>query len=339
MSDVKLAGKTKTADVCVLLATYNGEKFIAQQINSIFKQQNVHAAIILRDDGSSDATLDVVTELAKEFSSFSVTIKKNSTSTTGHVSNFSALCDLARNYDGSYFCFSDQDDVWHKDKLSKMKRRMLQLEAQYGSNTPILIHSDLRVVDEELTVIADSFVKFQGLPSPNEHDFPKFLYQNVVTGCTTFFNRALLELASPIPSEVLVHDWWFAQCAKLHGVLDYIDEPLIDYRQHGRNAIGAKSSEQQNSYLRKHIYLALMRFPKHLARSVRQAKALNALSAPKEVRQSAAKLNKVEQFSKLAELSISERLRWANIAINNPKALNERWYFKLAFFVVRWIKP
>jgi len=219
-----------------------------------------------------------------------------------------------------------------------LQAKMKELENIHGKNTPILIHSDLRVVDEQLNEIAPSFVKFQGLPDPRKHDFPKFLYQNVVTGCATFFNRALLEIATPIPEQAIVHDWWFAQCAKLFGVLVYIDEPLLDYRQHGENSIGARCHKEQNSFFKKHIYLAMLKFPQHLANSVVQAQALLTIARRNDILIDAKKMEMLEVFANLKFLSSKERIELANIAISNSKSLNECLYFKFAFFITKWIE-
>lgn len=319
----------------VLLASYNGAQYIKEQLRSILEQQNAKFDVIVSDDNSTDNTKAIVNEFVDQKEP--VRFYTNQSGSHGHKSNFNAACCKGIETQSQYFCFSDQDDVWHVDKLNKMTQRMVELEQKYGANTPILIHSDLRVVDESLREIAPSFVKYQGLPNPRQHDFPKFYFQNVVTGCVTFFNRALLEVAAPIPQAVIVHDWWFAQCAKLFGVLDYIDEPLIDYRQHGENAIGAKSHKVQTSYFKKHIYQALFRFPRHLSKAIEQVKALSALTESQEMNQ-AYKDCRVAEFANLRKLPLRKRLAWANIAINNPNAILETCYFKFAFFIVKWVK-
>ena len=328
----------KNNSIAVLLATYNGDKFLGQQLDSIFNQDFEQVHLIARDDGSFDKTLSILKQY-KTIHSNRLSIINNNLGKSGHCANFSALCEIALTKKDNYFCFSDQDDVWQLHKLSTLKSKMDELEKIHGKDTPILIHSDLRVVDEKLIEVAPSFITFQGLPEPDSHDFPKFLYQNVVTGCTTMFNRALLEIAGPIPPEAIVHDWWFAQCAKLFGVLAYVGEPLIDYRQHGKNAIGANSYQEQTSYFKKHIYKSMIYFPKHLAKSIKQTQALSDIIHSTQVSVCHKNKKMIDEFSNFNHLPAEQRKKWANIAITNPNSFIEKCYFTFAFFVSKWIKP
>ncbi len=324
--------------IAILLATYNGEQYVEEQLVSILENREANCCIFLRDDGSTDETPRIISNIAKTYPG-QVSFVNNESYINGHLGNFSALAEYALSLDNEYFAFSDQDDVWHSRKLEKMQARMNELECAHGKSTPILIHSDLRVVNEELNEIAQSFVEFQGLPDPAEHDFPKFFYQNVVTGCTTFFNRALLEIATPIPNEAIVHDWWFAQCAKMFGVLEFINEPLIDYRQHGENSIGAKCHKDQSSYFKKYIYQALFRFPRHLSSSIEQAKALGNLVRDRKLTVESEKKAMLTEFANIKQLNAYKRISWASIAVENRSSLVERCYFKFAFFIVKWVKP
>jgi len=138
-----------------------------------------------------------------------------------------------------YIMLSDQDDVWLPTKVEKSLNALKELEQRFPNVTPLLVHTDLKVVDESLISIADSFWMYAGL---NCHytSLNRLLVQNVITGCTIIFNRALAEIATPIPNEALMHDHWLGLVASALGHIGVLEEATILYRQHGRNIIGAK---------------------------------------------------------------------------------------------------
>jgi hypothetical protein len=135
--------------------------------------------------------------------------------------------------------FCDQDDTWFVDKLEKQITAMLAAESEQSDCMALLIHSDLEVVSEQNTVIARSLISYQGLEI-ERNSFPNLAISNLVTGCTTLINEALAEKALPIPENAIMHDWWLALVATAFGRLVYLDVPLVHYRQHGNNTIGAK---------------------------------------------------------------------------------------------------
>ncbi|RHW74889.1 glycosyltransferase family 2 protein [Colwellia sp. RSH04] len=317
------------------MASYNGEKYIEQQIKSILLQKNIVPYLIIRDDGSSDTTVKKISLMKELFNSERIELIVNRTSSKGHVRNFSALCQLSKRSEGEYFCFSDQDDVWLDSKLEKLTERMKFIEDKHGKTTPILIHSDLTVVDERLNLISPSFINFQGIPDPTTHEFPTFCLQNVATGCTMMFNRALLDISSPIPDTVLVHDWWFAQCAKLFGVLEFYDEPLIKYRQHSHNSIGALSHKEQRSFFKSHIYKAFINYTNHLESAIKQAESLvNLAENSNEVSFSEESYKHILKFSKLKDVSVINRYRYAKDYFND-KGILERLFMCLAFIRIK----
>jgi hypothetical protein len=167
-------------------------------------------------------------------------------------------------------CFCDQDDVWVKEKLELQLERYLQIEG--CDSKPVLVHSDLEVVDQNLDNVADSFIAYQGLEIERNR-FPHLVVSNLVTGCTALFNEALLDAALPVPKNAVMHDWWFAMTATAFGELVFIPSPLVRYRQHGRNTIGAKQRENSEATGRDLVrrFLSLER-NKHLVDVARQAK-------------------------------------------------------------------
>ncbi|MER3556040.1 MAG: glycosyltransferase family 2 protein, partial [Meiothermus sp.] len=130
--------------------------------------------------------------------------------------------------------------VWLKEKLELSLKRMQELEAAHGKATPLLVHTDLKVVDRNLAALSNSFWQHQNLNPKAGERWNRLLVQNVVTGCTTIINRALREVAIPIPSAAIMHDWWLALVASLLGRVEFIDQPTVLYRQHSHNDTGAK---------------------------------------------------------------------------------------------------
>ncbi len=157
----------------------------------------------------------------------------------GAARNFARLLELAFEEGADYVFCCDQDDVWQPDKLSRVLERLRGCERAHAG--PCLVHHDLRVVDENLQVIEDSYWAMMKLQPADARDPQRLLSRNEVTGCALACNRELLEIALPIPPEAIMHDWWLALCAGWFGAIAPIPETLVEYRQHGANAIGAKS--------------------------------------------------------------------------------------------------
>jgi hypothetical protein len=134
--------------------------------------------------------------------------------------------------------FCDQDDVWDKNKVKLSIDQLLSLEEK-SPNTPILIYTDLIIVDEELNIIENSFFKYQNV-NPLKTDLNNLLVQNVATGCTITINKELLNLASPVPKNAIMHDWWLVLIAKTQGIIYYLPTATIKYRQHTNNSIGSQ---------------------------------------------------------------------------------------------------
>ena len=220
--------------VNILLSTYNRAEFILQQLETIFNQSYDDWRLLIRDDASNDGTH----RLLDDFSSSNtdrVKILRDDLGTLGAVGNFSRLLSVC---DSRYIMFCDQDDVWLPDKVKKTYETMLAAEKKFGTETPLLVHTDLCVVDRDLRMIAPSFCKYQHVNPRLGMYLNRVMPQNVVTGCTVMINRPLADIALPIPAEALMHDWWLALIAALFGQVVYLDEPTILYRQHGTNTVG-----------------------------------------------------------------------------------------------------
>ena len=221
--------------VTVLLATYNGGKYLEEQLNSLIKQTYTDFRIIIRDDGSSDNTAEIISRYSEVFAD-KIIVCPSTEPTHSAAGNFFKLIEM---YNDDYIMLADQDDHWLPEKIEKTFSAMKKAEENYGVDTPILVHTDLCVADEKLNIISNSFIKYQGL-SPENTELNRTLMQNSVTGCTVMFNRALQEKLFTLPQVTAMHDWWLALIASALGKIEYLNEPTILYRQHGNNEVGAK---------------------------------------------------------------------------------------------------
>ncbi len=215
----------------ILLSTYNGSKYLKEQLDSLLSQTYKDIEIIVRDDGSSDDTLDIL----KSYDIKLLETKQN----LGAMGSFVELLSYAvANSDSEYFMFCDQDDVWNSQKIEKTLEKMQGMEEKFG-DIPLLVHTDLEVVDEELNTINSSFMKYQNI-NPKKDKFHNLLIQNIITGCTVMINRKLAEKSLPMSKDVIMHDWWIGLVASKFGKIGYIDKATIKYRQHSKNTVGAK---------------------------------------------------------------------------------------------------
>lgn len=223
--------------VDILLATYNGEQFLSEQIESIKNQQFSDWRIIVHDDGSSDETLNLLENFKQVLDEKLIIITSDAKAGSAKA-NFSYLMNYST---APYVMFCDQDDVWLPNKISMTLERIKKVE-QINSGAPVLVHTDLKVVDKDLQLISESYMRFQRLEADWGQDIRTSIVQNTVTGCTAMFNSKLRELAIPVSSSVKMHDqWMLLVCLKNGGIMSFIDEPTILYRQHSNNAVGAGS--------------------------------------------------------------------------------------------------
>jgi len=226
--------KATTTDVSIALCTFNGALYLQEQLDSLLRQTPPPTELVLSDDGSSDASVNIVTEFARS-AGMKLVVAPTHTQ-LGVAQNFGLALSLCSR---QYVALSDQDDVWLPDKLATALAAMHDGEARYGTSCPLLVHSDLTVVSADLRPISSSFMRSEGLCNPSPHDaLTILLTQNFATGCTMLVNRPLLECALPIPKEAVVHDWWLALVAASCGHVLYVDQLTIMYRQHDSNAIG-----------------------------------------------------------------------------------------------------
>lgn len=239
MAEVRLddiSGK----EVAILLATYNGEKYIAQQIDSLLAQSYVDWTLYIHDDGSSDSTLDIVREYQSRHDNIVVL---DYPSQHGPKDNFLSLL---QRVEADYYFLCDQDDKWQDDKVEKELVAMIQREASSPSR-PVLVFSDLYVADGELNVISDSLWKMSGARPEFLTTFAESAATPFVTGCTMLLNRSARDMIQYPATYATMHDAWITMCVLREGGEAFpIFEPLIYYRQHGGNTLGASNLAKSN---------------------------------------------------------------------------------------------
>ena len=230
--------------VDVLLATYNGSRYLEAQLDSILAQTHQDFRVLVSDDGSSDGTLAILDRYRSRFGARLVLVPHPGAG-RGVIRNFENLM-AASLQDGmaGWVAFCDQDDVWLPHKVERTLAEMRRLEGDDGDTVPCVVHTDLTVVDEHLEVLGASFARHQRI-SPGDCSALTLLSINQVTGCAMMVNRALLKMALPLPSDTVMHGWW---CALIGGSgrRSFVDTPLILYRQHGANQLGAKNRSLVN---------------------------------------------------------------------------------------------
>lgn len=222
--------------ISIAMCTYNGEKFVLEQLESFVHQTVLPDEIVIFDDNSTDNTVDIVRKF-KDNAPFDVRIFCNSSS-VGVVHNFALAIEACN---GEYIFLSDQDDVWLPDKIEITMNKMLYIEANLGDEHPICVHTDLKVVNEELNIMSNSFFKYQGVYHlyKKREQIKVLPVQNFVVGCTVLINKAMKDAALPFPENVVMHDHWLSLIAACAGTLEFIDVPTINYRQHTSNTVGA----------------------------------------------------------------------------------------------------
>ena len=224
-----------TDNVAILLATYNGEKYIAEQLDSIIEQSCNDWELYIHDDGSHDLTCDIINKYATNYPNQIHII--DAAPRGSAKSNFLFLMSEV---DAPYYMFCDQDDVWKYDKLEVSLSALKSLESANGSSMPLLVFSDSTVVDSDLNTIHNSFLSYQRL-DPRRLRFSELIVHNVVPGNTVTFNHSLLEYALKYSDEdaIIMHDTWCALVATYFGKIAFVRQSTLLYRQHDSNALGA----------------------------------------------------------------------------------------------------
>lgn len=214
----------------IVMSTYNGEQFLAEQIDSIQQQTFKDWQLLIRDDGSSDQTPEIIKSFVAQDPRI-VFINEHDRENFGVIKNFFTLI---KHDKADYYFFSDQDDVWLEDKLETM----LAAARQYPDQLPLMVYTDLCVVDQNLQVMNQSMIRSQSHRANTE--LVQELTENTVTGGVAMINHALAERWRTLDN-IIMHDWYLAVLATAIGKLVYIDQPGELYRQHDNNVLGART--------------------------------------------------------------------------------------------------
>ena len=233
--------------VNILMSTYNGRQFLAEQIRSIQDQSYTDWTLFIRDDGSSDNTKEILKDFEHQDSRIHL-IDNDKSDNLGVIKSFHKLVNHDR---ADYYFFSDQDDVWLPNKLELSLK-----EAQnHPADLPLMVYMDLKVVNQDLEIMTESMVKSQSHHANTE--LVQELTENTVTGGVAMINHALAEMWQET-DDILMHDWYLALLASAFGNLVFIDQPGELYRQHSDNVLGARTlSKRFKKWIRPHILFAV----------------------------------------------------------------------------------
>lgn len=262
---------TPRPTVEVLLATFNGQRFLPELLDSLLGQSHRDFTILVSDDRSSDRTPAILRDYSDRFPG-RILILPPPAQHLGAVGNFGRLLAHAS---ADYVLTCDHDDVWLPDKIAVSLSQMIKLEASHPRGTPLLVHTDLIVAGPSLEVLDASFFRYTQI-DPSRSDLISLLQSNVATGCASIINRRLYLRARPVPSYASMHDHWLAQVAAALGAVKYVEHSTILYRQHRGNLIGARKSGRASFQRRLHRLLLCDAQLQFLLRCSRQAAELLA---------------------------------------------------------------
>lgn len=222
----------------IIMCTYNGERYISEQIQSIVDSSVKDWRLMIFDDQSTDHTIQIIEKYQEKYSGqiyYKVNQKKQ-----GVVLNFlKGIYEVgAQMNEHDLIMLCDQDDFWNTDKIRKTWNGMQELISAYGNNMPLLVCTDVTVVDDTMKVLNPSFRKMNHYHI-KKLDLPHLLMENKVQGCTVMINRTMAGMLDRLPQTAVMHDSWLALIAAVFGRIKYIDEPTMRYRQHTDNLQGS----------------------------------------------------------------------------------------------------
>lgn len=217
-------------EVNILMATYNGEKYVSEQIESIINQSFTNWILLIRDDGSNDNTMEILDKYEEQENRIKVI--RDDLGNLGQCLNFNEIMKNAKT-DSYYVMFSDQDDVWLPTKIEESVKEIKRLENIRGTETPILVYTNYNVVNDKLDYIKTAYSKVH-LKAP-ELITNRLLIQNWIMGCTMIINTKLLKYSLEIPIEAENHDKWIALIASMTGCVHYLDKSTMLHRLHLNN--------------------------------------------------------------------------------------------------------
>lgn len=252
--------------IAILMATYNGGPWLHEQLDSLVSQTFTDWHLYVHDDGSTDQTPGMLEDYSRQHPGRLTILTYPPQG--GACRNFLSMLEAI---EAPYYMFCDQDDVWMKDKIEKTFQRMQQLEAAHA-DCPIIVHTDLMLVDAALQPLASSFIRHQLIKIEAIHTFSDYAATNTVTGCTMLLNKRARQCLKKPYDKAIMHDAWLCLSVVAQGgIVDFIDEPTILYRQHGDNTLGARDMERQTTLHK------LMNIRRQIADDIRHYREMNAI--------------------------------------------------------------
>ncbi|MFV0447974.1 MAG: glycosyltransferase [Vibrio sp.] len=241
--------------VAVLIATYQCDYFFVEQLQSIIKsdKNKFITDIIISDDSSDDSILFYL----KDFSDNRIKIVSGPKMENAKFNFLASLIDI----ESDWVFFSDQDDIWHEDKVEEFSSVINKIKDEYEEDIPQIIFSDASLIDSKGNLISDSFFRYSRL-SPDIFCNDDILFKNCVQGASLCVNKPLIKLLrrtlenKNIIDDIAMHDWWIAILTKYSGKAYFINKPLLFYRQHENNLVGAKKKSVFNYFfnIRRYYY-------------------------------------------------------------------------------------
>jgi len=228
----------------ILLSTFNGQKYIRDQLDSIVKQSYKNWRLIIRDDCSTDNTVSILNEYVSEFDNIELMTDTYTENLNVCSSYFELVYFVKEHYQNEDYIlfFCDQDDVWSIDKLEISLLKINELESKYSKKLPLLIHHNVTVTDESLNFISKGFINYRSykISLQKNQAYKCLVFQNFITGCTMCINKAAVNIISlKNTRDIIMHDWYLGLLVAATGRIVFLDESLLFYRQHNNNALGA----------------------------------------------------------------------------------------------------
>ena len=248
--------------LAILLATYNSEKYLAELLDSIVNQTYREFSLYIRDDGSTDSTLQILEQYAARHDNFF--ILSDTVKSRRAMGSFFWLLERV---EADYYMFCDHDDIWLKSKVENSLVKMLQIEQPAR---PVIVCTDLVVVDSNLNAISPSLWSYMRLRPELLTKLKFALSCNLFTGCTMMINRLARNLSLPVSPNAVMHDSWIGlRVLAAGGVVGWISTPQILYRQHTNNLFGAQRVGRSIKY-----YISKVRNIGRVAETYRQNYAM-----------------------------------------------------------------
>lgn len=271
--------------VAILMSTYNGENYLAEQLQSIVRQTFNNWELYIRDDGSTDSTLSIIKEFQKEDSR--IHFVDDGLSRLGPSASFLSLI---LSIDADYYILCDQDDIWYQEKIKVLYSEISKL----NNDVPLLIYSGIKTINKEHQHVENAMEETVGkLTNPLERFF-----WNDMPGCTTMFNKSLKDqLLAQDNDRIVMHDWWLAMIAQTFGEVKFIPQKLIYYRLHDSNSVGAADSLTERISKGHMIARVNQRVSLQMKQSRYFLEVYNTKSMPQKIKKFLSDMSKIESMS------------------------------------------